>query len=327
MNKYAILGAGGSFGVHTAKYLLGQGHEVIGIGRAPLRPAAFTFGIEREPGFRYFTFHVGQETDLLLEMLDQEQPDVIVNYAAQGEGAISWKHSWRFFETNCVSLVDLVEALGSCSWLSHFVQIGTSEVYGSRQHAANEVDPVWPSSPYAASKLAFDHHLLSVQRVLGFPASIIRPSNCYCPGQQLHRVVPKAVVAGLTGRKLPLQGGGKAEKSYLHATDLARAIHLVGEGDRRGEIYNVGPARSISIEYLMRATAGALGLEFEDLCEVAEARPGEDAKYWLSSSKIQRDFGWHPEISLDHGLQQMVAWGRENLDVLRDWPVTYTLRA
>ena len=72
-------------------------------------------------------------------------------------------------------------------------------------------------------------YLMSVSQFLKFPMTIIRPSNCYCPGQLLHRVIPKAIWAGLTGHKLPLHGGGKAEKSYMHARDLGRAIHLIAE--------------------------------------------------------------------------------------------------
>lgn len=326
MNRYMILGGGGAFAIHAAKYLLEQGHEVIGVGRNHLRPPAFSLNIDTQDGYAYHALHVGHETDMLLELMDRVQPHVIVNFAAQGEGAISWRYSWRFYQTNAVELARLVEALGSRPWLRRFVQIGSSEVYGSSAAASTETDPVRPSSPYAASKLAFDFHLMSAGRVLGFPMNIIRPSNCYCPGQLLHRVVPKAAVAGLTGRKLPLQGGGKAEKSYLHARDLARAIHLVGEHAPLGETYNVGPAKPIAIEYLVRAVAGQLGMPFEDLVEVVEGRPGEDSRYWLNSAKIQRDLGWSPTIGLEEGLADVVAWAREHLDVLRDWPVTYPLR-
>ena len=71
------------------------------------------------------------ELDLLLELLDRKKPQVIVNFAAQGEGAVSWKHSWRFFETNSMALARLAEELMKRDWLERFIQIGTSEMYGS----------------------------------------------------------------------------------------------------------------------------------------------------------------------------------------------------
>src|SRR5258706_8087831 len=98
--------------------------------------------------------------------------------------------------------------------------------------------------------------------------NIVRPANCYGEGQQLHRIIPKAVLYGLTGRKLPLHGGGRAEKSYSHSGDLARAIHLVAEKAPLGAVYNVGPKEPISISRVVAMVADALGMPFDQLCEV-----------------------------------------------------------
>jgi len=330
MKRYAVLGGGGSFGIHTSKYLLEQtdAERVIGVGRNPERPEPFTLNVGKgDKRYSYHAYHVTHELDLLLELLDKEKPQVIVNYAAQGEGAVSWKHSWRFFETNSMALARLAEELMKRPYLERFIQIGTSEMYGSVEHATKEDEPIKPTSPYAASKVAFDMYLLSVHKFLKFPMNIIRPSNAYCPGQLLHRVIPKAVVCGLTGRKLPLQGGGRAEKSYIHARDLARAIHLVAEKAPLGVIYNVGPPKPTSIRALVETVAAVMGIPFEQLCQVTEDRLGQDSRYWLDSSAIKRDLGWEQQISLEEGITEMVAWGKQYVNELKDWPTDYTLRA
>jgi len=329
MKTYAILGAGGSFGIHTAFYLLDHADpkKVIGIGRNPLRPEPFSLNIEKRRNFRYHAYHITYEMDSVLELLDREKPQVIINYAAQGEGAVSWKKSWRFFETNSMALAKLSEELMSRDYLERFIQIGTSELYGSVDFAATETTPIQPTSPYAASKAAFDMYLISVHRYLKFPMNIIRPSNAYCPGQLLHRVIPKTVICGLTGQKLPLQGGGRAEKSYIHARDLARAIHLVSEKAPLGAVYNAGPAEPTSIRRVVELTAQALGMPFERVCEMTGDRLGQDSRYWLDSSAIRKDVGWEPEIGWEEGLREMVDWGRKYLDQLRDWPMDYVLRA
>jgi len=328
MKTYAILGGGGSFGIHTAFYLLEHANpnKVIGIGRNPLRPEPFSLNIAQQAKYIYYPYHITYELDLLLELLDREKPDIIINYAAQGEGAVSWKHSWRFFETNSMALARLSEELMKRSWLERFIQIGTSEMYGSVDHASNEDEPIKPTSPYAASKVAFDMYLVSVHKFQKFPMNILRPSNAYCPGQLLHRVVPRAVLSGLLGKKLPLHGGGRAEKSYIHARDLGRAIHLVSEKAPLGTIYNVGPAQPTAIRTLVEKTAVALNMKFEDLCEVTDDRLGQDSRYWLDSSAIKRDVGWEPQIRLEEGLEEMVAWGRKYVEQLRDWPMDYVLR-
>ena len=291
-----------------------------------MRPEPFSLNIEKRKNYQYHAYHLTYEMDLLFELLDREKPQMIINYAAQGEGAVSWKHSWRFFETNSMALAKFCEELMKRDWLERFIQIGTSEMYGSVEHASKEDEPIKPTSPYAASKVAFDMYLMSVNKFLKFPMNVIRPSNAYCPGQLLHRVIPKAIVSGLTGRKLPLQGGGRAEKSFIHARDLARAILLVSEKAPLGTIYNAGPAEPTSIRRVVELCADALGMPFDQLCEMAPDRLGQDSRYWLDSTAIYDAVGWKPEITWEDGLGEMAAWGRKYIDKLRNWPMDYVLR-
>ena len=136
--------------------------KVIGVGRNILRPEPFSLNIDKEKKYEYKAYHITYELDLLLEYLQEEKPEIIVNFAAQGEGAVSWRNSWRYFETNSMALAKLTEALQDKSWLERFIQIGTSEMYGSVNHAVKEDEPIKPTSPYAASKVAFDMHLMSI---------------------------------------------------------------------------------------------------------------------------------------------------------------------
>jgi dTDP-glucose 4,6-dehydratase len=330
MKTYVILGGGGVFGVQTAFYLLEQGNpkKVICVGRNPEKAKPFSLGLGLgDRRYAYHQIHVVHEQDRLFELFDAEQPEVIISYAAQGEGAASWSKSWRFYETNAVALAKMTEGLLSRHYLERFIQIGTSELYGSVDFAATEDTPIRPTSPYAASKAAGDLHLMAIASVLKFPMNIIRPSNAYAPGQQLHRVIPKAILCGLTGRKLPLHGGGRARKSYIHARDLARAILLVAEKAPLGKVYNVGPPEAIAIRDLVGKTAAAMDMTFEDLCEVSADRLGQDARYWLDSNAIRKDVGWEPLISLEEGLAEMVDWGRKYLDELRSMSTDYVLRA
>lgn len=327
--RYCVLGGGGSFGLHTSRYLLnhGEASRVIGVGRSPPKQRCFTLGVgEDDPRYSYHALHVGYELDLLLELLDRERPQVIVNFAAQGEGAASLEHCWRYFETNCVALVRLVGELQKRDYLERFVHIGTSELYGSMDRPAHEDDPIRPTSPYAASKAAFDLHLLALHQHRGFPMNIIRPSNAYGEGQQLHRIIPRAVLSGIAGRKLPLHGGGTAAKSYIHNYDLARAIHLVSELAPLGAVYNCGPSIPTPIRRVVEMVALALGLRFEGLCEVTPDRAHQDARYWLNSSKLFAATGWSPLIDWTDGIDRMVRWGRDHYEELRSLPTEFVMR-
>jgi dTDP-glucose 4,6-dehydratase len=330
MTSYVILGGNGVFGVHAAFCLLAQDdtRRVICVGRNPEKSEPFTLRLGHgDPRYSYQQIHIVFEQDRLFELLDREQPEVIVNFAAQGEGAASWKYSWRYFDTNATALARITEELMQRKYLKRWIQIGTSELYGTVSRPARESDPILPTSPYAASKAAGDMHLISIAKTMKFPMNIIRPSNAYAPGQQLHRIIPRAVVCGLSGQKLPLHGGGVSKKSYMHARDLGRAIHLVAAKAELGKVYNVGPSEPVAIRELVELVAGTIGLKLEQLCEMAKPRFGEDWVYWLDSSAIAKDLGWCPETTLADGIREMVSWGRKYIGELASLPQTYTFHA
>ncbi len=329
MKRYMILGGNGPFGVHTALYLLKNTDvdRVVCVGRNPEKSAAFTLDVGKgDPRYGYEQVHMVYEQDRLFEVFDREKPEVIINFAALAHGA-SWTKAWRFYDTNVTSLAKMVEGLTTRDYLKRFIQVGSSELYGAVDRPADENYPLTPTSPYSVSKMCGDLHLMSMFNVKKFPMNIIRPSNAYGPGQQLYRVLPRAVMCGLTGKKLPLEGGGGAKKSYIHAQDLARALYLMGEKAPLGRIYNAGSAEPVSIRTLVEQVATELKMPFDDLVEIKPGRPGEDAQYWLDSSLIKKDLGWEPQISLEEGVKDMVAWGRTYLPLIAEASAEYVLRA
>jgi dTDP-glucose 4,6-dehydratase len=293
--------------MNLAWHLLERGDDVLGISRSPMRPAPFTYGLENLKGFRYEQAHLVTELPRVLKLLDDYQPDLIVNFAALCEVGLSWKYPLDYYETNLMALVRLTNELSNRTWLKRFVQIGSSEVYGSVERPVDESGAVRPSSPYAASKAAFDFHLRAISRTLGFPGIICMPSNGYCEGQTLNRIIPKAIICAKTGQKLKLQGGGVARKSYLHGDDISRAIMLVTQKGKIGETYNCGPVSSIRICDLVSKVGGYLGKDIEELAVIAPERTGQDAQYLLNSDKIS-ELGWNAKLALGDGIPRMIAW-------------------
>lgn len=325
--RVAILGGGGCFALNYARHALNDGHEVVGFGRSPLRGPEFTLDAE-SGGYRYRVFSIGPDNELLAQALRVFAPELIVNFAAQGEGAASFDPThWRyFFATNAAAMVDLSARLVGLKSLRKFVEIGTSEIYGSVAEAATEDHPIRPTSPYAASKVSFDLHLRAVGRAGYLPACVLRPSNCYVPGQQMHRLIPRAMFAAVTGGRLPLHGGGRARKSYMHADDLNAAIDVVAARGDVGQAYNCGPDRPMEIIKVVEAIAASCGSQLANLVDLAPERTGEDGCYWLDSARI-RALGWRPEVSLDAGLQSMQWWVRKYRDALTGAATEFRMRA
>ena len=312
--KVCILGGGGCFALNFANLCEERKIEHFGIGRSNKLPPFWVV----DHDYRYSTVHLVEEHPILLRRLEQEQPDVIVNFAAQGEGAASFfQNAPDFFRTNTYGLSRLVVGLLDKKWLKRFIHIGSSEVYGSVETPSKETDLLNPSSPYAISKAAFDQYLQTMWKVYAFPMNIIRPSYCYTPGQQLHRVIPKAIICALSGKKLKLEGGGKAKKSYLHAIDLSKAILSVLDSPHIGATYNVGPVSPISIAALVNHIAEGCGVSFEELVEEVPDRVGQDSKYHLDSTLIAKDCGWTQTMNLARGLGTMIEWVKKYPELLQ----------
>lgn len=330
MRSFCILGGQGVFGNHMAKYLLDNdlADKVICVGRNPKKHDAYTIEVgNNDPRFQFYQIHILFEQDRLFEMFDREKPECIMNFAALAY-ATSWTKSHRYYETNVIALAKMTEEIRTRDYFKHWMQIGSSEIYGSAGDTpTKETDEPKPTSPYAVSKLSGDQHLDTYYSALGFPTNVIRPSNGYGPGQQLFRVIPRAVYCGLTGNKLPLHGGGKVEKSFIHATDMAEAIYLIAEKAERGVTYNAGPEKPISIRSIVETVAKVMDIPFENLCEITEGRSGEDARYWLDSSRIKDDLGWEPKITMEEGVEEMVEWGKKYFDFLKHEAQEYTLHA
>jgi len=142
--------------------------------------------------------------------------------------------------------------------------------------------------------------------------NIVRPSNAYCPGQLLHRVHPQGGRVRPQGEKLPLHGGGRAEK-ILHPTPATSpAPSISGRQGPLGTVYNAGPPEPTSIRRVVELTAKALDIPFDATVRSLRRRLGQDSRYWLESSAIRKDTGWEPRIGWSEGLEEMVRWGREH---------------
>lgn len=311
--RVGVLGGGSVFALNLARYLSECGIDHFGIGRSVRKPDAL-WPVDHH--YRYHALHVVDQLPAVMAVLDTEKPDVVVCFAAQGEGAASFgANAPDFFRTNTWGLSRFALELQKRDYLKRFINIGSSEVYGSPDEAAKESDLLNPTSPYSVSKAAFDQYLQAMWRTQKFPMNIVRPSNCYAPGQQLHRIIPKAIICALKGEKLQLHGGGMAQKSYLHSTDLSHAILRIAEDAPLGEIYNVGPDAPVTIRHVVELVAAACGVDFYHLVDEVPDRMGQDARYYLDVEKMG-ELGWKQTITLESGINDMVAWVRKYPELL-----------
>jgi len=328
--KYLVIGGAGIFAVHTIKKILAskETKQVISVGRNREKSSeAFTLGVGKgDDRYLYRQIHLTFEIDFLTDLIDKYEPNYIINFAALAY-ATSWHKSSRYYDTNVTAVAKLCEHLYDKKFLKQFLQIGSSEVYGGTIKPAKETDIPNPTSPYAVSKLAADYHMLSLYNHMGFPSNVIRPSNSYGSGQYLYRLIPKAILYGLTGKKFPLEGDGKSMKSFMHAQDLADAIIAIIHSDKFGKIYNAGVDKPNSIREIVECIARNLKIDINEFCEITEGRKTEDGQYWINSELINKELNWKAKINLDEGLDEVVQWVKKYKDVLSKEPRNFILRA
>jgi dTDP-glucose 4,6-dehydratase len=237
--------------------------------------------------------------------------DAVVHFAAESHVDRSILGAADFVMTNVVGTQTLLEAARRHD-VARFVHVSTDEVYGSIDEGSwTEEQPLEPNSPYSASKAGSDLVARAYARTHGLPVCVTRCSNNYGPYQFPEKVIPLFVTNLMDGRPVPLYGDGLNVRDWLHVDDHCRGIHLVLEGGRPGEVYNIGGGTELTNTDLTERLLAASGAGW-DAVERVEDRKGHDRRYSVDISKISRELGYAPLVPFDEGLAQTVAWYQEH---------------
>ncbi|MEV8038699.1 dTDP-glucose 4,6-dehydratase [Streptomyces sp. NPDC086182] len=251
------------------------------------------------------------DRDLLRELLPGH--DAVVHFAAESHVDRSLEGAGEFFRTNVLGTQTLLDAVLE-SGIERVVHVSTDEVYGSiDQGSWTEEWPLAPNSPYAASKACSDLVARAYWRTHGLDLSITRCSNNYGPYQHPEKVIPLFVTNLLEGRQVPLYGDGRNVREWLHVDDHCRGIHLVLNGGRAGEIYNIGGGNEYSNLALTERLLELTGAGEKMIRRVAD-RKAHDLRYSIDESKIREQLGYAPQTGFETGLADTVAWYRDNPD-------------
>jgi dTDP-glucose 4,6-dehydratase len=266
--------------------------------------------------------------------------EAVVHFAAESHVDRSIADAAPFISTNVLGTQVLLDAARKAG-VRRFVHVSTDEVYGAlgREGKFTETTPLQPRSPYAASKAAGDLLAQAYWETHKLPVMVVRPSNNYGPYQFPEKFIPVMVTNLVEGRKVPVYGRGENVRDWLYVEDCCRAIELVLDRGRPGEVYNIGgESERHNIEVaklvvgLMELGAGDQGSGARDRSgprspspdpsspssdawiEYVPDRPGHDFRYALDNAKIQRELGWRPETRFEDGLSRTVDWYREHAD-------------
>ncbi len=336
--KVLVIGSNSFSGSHFVAEALRADHQVWGVSRSPepddvFLPYRWPDPAARKPlanadNFYFQTIDLNHQLGDLIALIDRVQPSLVVNFAAQGMVAESWLNPTHWYQTNVVSQVALHDALRQKKFIKKYVHVTTPEVYGSTDGGwIREHTHFLPSTPYAVSRAACDMHLMSFQKAYGFPVVFTRAANVYGPGQQLYRIIPRAMLSARTGKPMQLHGGGYSERSFIHIRDVVSAtLQLALEADP-GSTWHLSTREAISIRALVERICERCGVAFSSVVEDTGERLGKDQSYLLDSTAIREHFGWSDQVSLTDGLSDTLAWLDTHLEQLKTLPWTYQHKA
>ena len=266
-------------------------------------------------------------------VFEEEQPNAVINLAAESSVDRSIERSSKFIETNIVGTYTLLEEtrrywekLESTKKKEfRFHQISTDEVFGSlssHEKFFDEESRYNPSSPYSASKASSDHLVRAWGHTYGLPILISHCSNNYGFYQFPEKLIPSIIIKAIRGEQIPIYGDGNQIRDWLYVGDHVKALILLLEKGKVGETYMIGGNNQMTNNNIAELICEILeelrskkpnGVkQYSDLIQCIEDRPGHDFRYAVDIKKIQNELGWQPQQEFESGLRKTVQWYLDN---------------
>lgn len=307
--KLLITGGAGFIGANFIGYILrNSDYEITNFDA--LTYAANIENVKKFKGsgrYQFVKCDIGNKKELNLALA--QKYFAVINFAAESHVDRSINNPYPFIHSNINGTLNLLEAV-LAGKAYKMIQISTDEVYGSlklNDPPFTEQTPLAPNNPYSASKAAADMFVRSYFKTHNLALNITRCSNNYGPMQHTEKLIPKVITNCLKDEKVPLYGDGQNIRDWIYVEDHCRAIHLVLENGKPGEVYNIGGLEEKTntevIELIFKKMDKVMG----QVLKVPD-RKGHDRRYAMDSTKISKELGWKPEINFEEGLAKTLEW-------------------
>jgi GDP-4-dehydro-6-deoxy-D-mannose reductase len=298
MQRVIVTGANGFVGNHLLHELDSSGIETIGVGYSSSR-----------------------DTDKLLSLdltnpedcskLDFSNVSGVIHLAGLAAVGASFAEPMKYIQTNMGIEVNLFETALKQKTFPRFLIISSGSLYDPEANLPlTEESATIPSSPYAISKLGQEQIARYYSR-LGFECIVARPFNHIGPGQGPGFIVPDLAQqvndAKKADRKEIKVGDLSTKRDYTDVRDIDRAYGLLLEKGRSGETYNVCSGIPISGQEILDDLAKAAGIKVSPVLDPSKNRPVDNPIIYGDYSKLNKETGWKPQISLEQTLSDVIA--------------------
>ena len=331
--KILVTGGAGFIGSHVVRRFVNKYPEYSIYNIDVLTYAGNLENLKDIEAKENYTFLHGDVTDekYINSIFNTYKFDAVIHLAAESHVDRSIAYPLRFAKTNILGTINLLNAFNSLwkkKWEGkRFYHISTDEVFGSLGGSGlfEETSAYHPNSPYAASKASSDHFVRAYGETYKMPYVISNCSNNYGPYQFPEKLIPLCINNILNNKSLPIYGDGKNTRDWLYVIDHASAIDLIFHKGKDSETYNVGgfnECKNIDLVRLLcqqvdKKLKRKLGTS-EKLITFVNDRPGNDLRYAIDASKLNRTLGWRPSVTFEEGLSKTIDWYLNSKDWLEN---------
>lgn len=314
--RVLVTGADGFMGSHLTERLLAEGAKVSVYvrGSSTIGTTQYALRNIKHIENRLEEIITGNIASLdAKELVIKNKPEIIFHLAADAYVPNSFTHPIEVMETNVIGTLNMLHAVKEGKGIKRIVCTSSSEIYGMTIGGSiDETHPLYPSSPYAASKVAADRYCYSYWFTYHLSIAIIRPFNTYGP-RHTYDVIPKFIELALKGEDLMVHGTGKQSRDFTYIDDMIDAFMIMGSHkDAIGRAINFGTGKAVTINYIAKKIKEISGSKSKIIH--TKERIAQVPKLLCNFSLAKKLFGWNPKIFVDEGLRRNIKWAKENLE-------------
>jgi GDP-4-dehydro-6-deoxy-D-mannose reductase len=299
--KVLIFGIGGFVGSYLAEEFINNGYKVYGsdINKSD--------NLQKEVEFF--------ETDLLnsesvLNIVSEIQPDMIVNLAAISSVGLSWNIPQTTMQVNVVGALNIMEAARKQGNMPKVMFIGSSEEYEVSDEPINEETKLNANNPYGISKVTQERFAKLYREQYGMKVYCVRPFNHTGVGQKDTFVLPSFCkqVAEIekSGRPGTIKVGNLAAKrDFSHVKDIVRAYRMIIESDDCTKVYNVGSGKAYGLDEMLDYIVSLSSQKITVEVDSQRVRPVDNPIICCDNGLIEKELGWKAEYTVFDALKEM----------------------
>jgi len=297
--RYVVTGAAGFIGSHLAEALLEAGHELVCVDCL----TDYYDPLLKEENARSLDL---LRLDLAEEQLDLHGVDGVFHLAGQPGVRASFGPDFPLYvRRNLLATQRVAEAAAEAG--ARVVFASSSSVYGEAERYPTPEDArPRPISPYGVSKLACEHLLSAYAAGAGLDWVCLRYFTVFGPRQRPDMAFARMLAALAEGRPFEVYGDGRQSRGFTYVADAVAATLAAMEQAPAGALYNVGGGAEASMLEAIAVAEQVAGRRLQ--VRFLPPAPGDVRRTAADTTRIRRELGWAPRVSLQEGLRSQWSW-------------------